>query len=101
MRTFMVYMNVQKYGPTLLFLCATLPFALVTLAVTSRKALTDGLARVFVVFGRVPMFFYILQWIWAHLSDMTVALLYGKPLTFVFQTPFDVSGRRRWAGRAR
>lgn len=86
------FFNVQKYGPSLLFCAVTLGLSVLTLAMLEGKALTSQLARVFVTFGRVPMFFYILQWISAHVFGLLVAAAYGRGFTYFFNTPFDDSG---------
>ncbi len=37
-----------------------------------------------IVFGRVPMFFYILQWIWAHGFALVLSLVAGKDIAYYF-----------------
>ncbi len=55
----MAFLRITKYPPSLLYLCATLGVGFLLLA------LVDGwrgwLAGVFVTFGRVPLFFYLLH----------------------------------------
>ena len=41
-------------------------------------------ARIFITFGRVPMFFYVLQWITAHALAIVATKLAGKPADFLF-----------------
>lgn len=57
--TIMSVLNVSKYPPSLQFLCITLGGAFLLLALFSR--LEAGRLRWLVVFGRVPMFFYLLH----------------------------------------
>lgn len=57
--TFLVFMNVQKYPPSLLFMCATIGGALLFLSFV--KNTSGRLARVIIVYGRVPFFYYILH----------------------------------------
>lgn len=83
------FFNVTKYGPSLLFSAVTLGVSIFTLALLEGKALTGMLSRVFVTFGRVPMFFYILQWISAHVFGLLVAAAYGRDYAYFFNTPFD------------
>lgn len=72
------FFNTQKYPPSLLFLLMTLGPAMIVLALADR---IDGKAvwqHICIVFGRVPMFFYILQWFMAHGAGILLALLAGK-----------------------
>ncbi len=76
--TLMHFFAVEKYPPSLLFLLATLPFALVLLAGFDGRTFTSRFAQALVTYGRVPLFFYILQWIWAKfVAGVTVFLIYG------------------------
>ena len=51
--------------------------------------LTSRIARMFVTFGRVPMFFYILQWISSRVFGLLVAAAYHREFSYFFSTPFD------------
>lgn len=76
--TLMHFFAVEKYPPSLLFLLATLPFALVLLAWSDGRPFTSRFAQALIIYGRVPLFFYILQWIWAKfVAGVTVFLIYG------------------------
>jgi uncharacterized membrane protein len=64
-RTGLSFINVTKYPPSLLYLLMTLGPALLVLA--WREGRSNGrLDRMLITFGRVPMFFYLLQWYVAH-----------------------------------
>lgn len=80
------FMNVQKYPPSLLYLLATLGPCLLTLSFLDGRIFVNPLARAFITYGRVPMFFYLLQWIWAHGCGLVVSAVRGMPLATHFQS---------------
>jgi uncharacterized membrane protein len=76
--TIIALLNTTKYPPSLLFLLMTLGPALIVLALTDR---IDGRAiwqRVAIVYGRVPMFYYLLQFPLAHALAILLSLAVGK-----------------------
>ena len=92
--TIVSFFNVQKYPPSLLFLMMTLGPALLLLsmfegynreatATPSRNPITNA----FVTFGRVPLFFYLLQWPTAHGAGFLISLAAGKDTSFYFREP--------------
>jgi uncharacterized membrane protein len=80
------FMNVQKYPPSLLFLLITLAPCLLLLAFLGDRTFTNPLARVLVTYGRVPMFFYLLQCVWTHLCGMAVTASHGMSLAPYFRS---------------
>lgn len=66
-----LFFDCQKYPPALLFLLMTLGPSLVLLAAVDREP--GSLGRKLIVFGRVPLFFYLLH---VPLIHATSALLY-------------------------
>jgi len=87
--TVLSFLNTTKYPPSLLFLLMTLGPAMIALAVfesggpvqtSGSQSILARLRNVFVTFGRVPLFFYILQWYTAHLIAIVVGLLAGQPV---------------------
>lgn len=77
--TALSFLNVTKYPPSLLFLLMTLGPAMLALWWYERPV-RNAIAGALIVFGRVPLFFYILQWYTAHLIGIGLHLAAGKPL---------------------
>jgi uncharacterized membrane protein len=87
MRTIFSFLAVSKYPPSLLYLMMTLGPALIFLAWCERH--TRGrFARLLITYGRVPLFFYVLQWIVAHGFAILGSYLAGKPTAYLFGNLF-------------
>jgi uncharacterized membrane protein len=80
------FMNLQKYPPSLLFLLVTLAPCLLALSFVDGRKLTGPLARVFITYGRVPMFYYLLQWLWAFWCGVLITSAAGLPIAGYFGT---------------
>jgi uncharacterized membrane protein len=84
--TLLSFINTNKYPPSLLFILMTLGPALLVLAWV--EGVRRGpLGRALVTFGRVPLFFYVLQWIVAHGLGLLLSLAAGKPTGHFFGMP--------------
>ena len=69
--TFLSFLNVNKYPPSLLYLLLTLGSALIFLSVTEN--FKGGVVKVISVYGRVPMFYYLTHIYLIHLIAMIVS----------------------------
>jgi uncharacterized membrane protein len=83
--TALSFLNTTKYPPSLEFLLMTLGPSLLALAWFDRRSLEPS--NPLVVFGRVPLFYFVLHFYVAHLAAVLLAgLRYGAgALTFAFQ----------------
>lgn len=82
--TVLSFLNTTKYPPSLLFLLMTLGPAMIILGITDHiygKAIWQ---RVSITFGRVPMFFYLLQFPLAHSIGILLTLIAGKDASYLF-----------------
>lgn len=85
--TVLSFLNTTKYPASLLFLLMTLAPALVILAWADKindSNESNFLSRIFITFGRVPLFYFILQMFVAHLFGVLLNLLAGKSVAFYF-----------------
>lgn len=74
-RTLLSFLNVTKYPPSLLYLCMTIGPALIALAwIEKAKAKWMNIA---VVYGRVPMFYYLLHFFVIHFLCMILFFATG------------------------
>lgn len=86
--SFLSFINITKYPPSLLFLCLTLGGAL--LALSFAEHASSRLGRWLRTFGQVPFYYYLLHlllisggaWVWTTLA-------FGHPFNFSFGAPAD------------
>ncbi|MGA8430174.1 MAG: heparan-alpha-glucosaminide N-acetyltransferase domain-containing protein [Candidatus Sulfotelmatobacter sp.] len=82
-KTAILFLDVEKYPPSLQFLLMTLGPSLLLLAWldkwTSQHSTTSWLTSALLIFGRVPMFYYILHLYLIHALAVVVAMLFHQP----------------------
>jgi len=77
--TFLSFLNVTKYPPSLLYLLVTLGPAMLLLSVSERW--TGKLSQYIIALGRVPMFYYILHIYLIHILAVIAAIATGFTLS--------------------
>jgi uncharacterized membrane protein len=96
--TLLSFLNTTKYPPSLLFLLMTLGPALIALALferdttlTSDSGILAKFRGALITYGRVPLFFYLLQWPTAKLISILLHWASGKPVAWLTEPPFGLA----------
>ena len=85
------FFNTLKYPPSLDFLLMTLGPALIALALFDGLNPHRGIGRVLLVFGRVPMFYYVFHIYLIHLMAILVAEIVHQPVAWLWRGGFFFS----------
>ena len=92
--TFLSFLNVEKYPPSLLFLLMTLGPAMLALWLFDREA--GKLAQPVITIGRVPLCFYLLHLPLIHLLALIYSYAtFGHPSGLFVVPPFWAEGEAR------
>ncbi len=83
--TLLSFLNTTKYPPSLLFLLMTLGPAMLFLCAVDRA--TPRLLRPAVVYGRVPMFYYLAHVSILHLLALAVCYAQNGAVHWMFESP--------------
>jgi uncharacterized membrane protein len=73
--TFLSFMNVHKYPPSLLYICATIGIGILFLAFAGN--IKNGLTKFITVYGRVPFLYYVVHFFLIHLISAICYLSRG------------------------
>ena len=76
--SFLSFMNLTKYPPSLLYMCATIGIGILFLAFFANAR--NGLTRFITVYGRVPFLYYVLHFFLIHLVSALFFLLRGHSI---------------------
>ncbi len=86
-RSIMAFLACEKYPPSLAYLLMTLGPAILALA--AFDGVKSTLARPFIAFGRVPLFYYVLHLPLIHVTAMVLAyFVYGHFVPQLVEGPF-------------
>ncbi len=81
-QTAMHFLNVQKYPPSLMYLCLTLGFTLLLAALFDRCH--GRLTWLFGVFGKAPLFTYVVHIYLLHAANVALLMMTGRPTVGTF-----------------
>ena len=77
--TFLSFMNLTKYPPSLLYMCATVGIGILFLSLFANAR--NGLTKFITIYGRVPFLYYVLHFFLIHLVSSVFYLLRGHSVS--------------------
>jgi uncharacterized membrane protein len=80
--TVISFFNVLKYPPALDYLLATLGPALILLGLVDGAKAKSGLSRILLVYGRVPLFYYVLHIYLLNVMARLVSVAFHQPIWY-------------------
>jgi uncharacterized membrane protein len=78
--TVVSFFNTLKYPPSLEYLLMTLGPSLILLGLLDKAKAERGLSRILLVYGRVPLLYYVLHLYLIHLLAIMVSLAFRQPI---------------------
>jgi hypothetical protein len=94
--TALSFLNCTKYPPSLLFLLMTLGPAIVALGVFDYVGARGAAGQALVTLGRVPLFFFLLQWYVIHTLAVLTGIARGLSVAWLFSDAFPTSPPPGW-----
>jgi uncharacterized membrane protein len=91
------FINCTKQPPSLLFVLMTLGPAIAALAVIDHVGVHGPIGRALVTIGRVPLFYYLLQWYVIHGLAVLLGLVRGLPVAWQFSPAALAPPPEGWA----
>jgi uncharacterized membrane protein len=82
--TTLSFINCTKQPPSLLFVLMTLGPAFAALAVIDRRGIHGPVGRALLTLGRVPLFYFLLQWYVIHPLAVLLGVMRGLPVAWLF-----------------
>jgi uncharacterized membrane protein len=82
--TALSFINCTKQPPSLLFVLMTLGPMITAMAVVDRVGVRGPVGRALVTLGRVPLFYFLLQWYVIHPLAVLAGLVRGMPVAWLF-----------------
>ena len=86
-KTVILFLDVEKYPPSLEYLLMTLGPIFILLAVAS-EPVWGWVGKVLSTYGRVPLFYYILHLFAVHVAAIAVAAMTGQPWHWLLRGGF-------------
>ncbi|HZY37863.1 MAG TPA: heparan-alpha-glucosaminide N-acetyltransferase domain-containing protein [Mucilaginibacter sp.] len=73
--TFLSFLNVSKYPPSLMYSLMTIGVGMLVLALTEK--VQNKLTAIFIIYGNVPFFYYVLHFYMLRITDVVVFYVQG------------------------
>jgi uncharacterized membrane protein len=93
-RTVLSFINCEKYPPSLLYLLMTIGPAITALPLLEKA--NNSIGRFFTVYGRVPMFYYILHIYLIHAMAIAIAFVLNVPAHYFTDNDTLFSPKPGW-----
>jgi uncharacterized membrane protein len=91
------FVNCTKQPPSLLFVLMTLGPAIAALAVIDRAGIRSPVGHALLTLGRVPLFYFLLQWYVIHGLAVLTGIVRGLPVAWLFSAAALDAPPEGWA----
>jgi uncharacterized membrane protein len=92
-KSFILFLNVEKYPASLQYLLMTIGPSLLFLGLVDRfdfRSSWGWLARKIIVLGRVPMFYYTLHLFLIHVLAIVIGAILNQPVSWMWKSPLPM-----------